>query len=353
MIEALRSAGVDPLLAFCAAILVVVVLTLRSSRRSVELAEYCAEYLRKEQERLLALLHAERRLLREEIEQEWEQHLLEIRRRGERLGRELSLARQQQERFVEELRCARAEHLEAQQRALREREGRERERRARLDTEGRIEQLERKIRRLQEAQRESAASESATRESVALVPAGLPEARTEARTEARVEQRAPSNVRPSPAGDARGGGSPKPPARPAGKSKPARVPPRDKKPGRGVWHPHPDDDTGKGEDMPEKRDRETVGAPVEMYRKHYDKYLENYLGYVELAEELYRTRGDGKVTDGPFGDREREERLRRILDGIKRTTARLDILEQHNPGLVTDARIFHRASVARRHAQLP
>jgi hypothetical protein len=90
-----------------------------------------------------------------------------------------------------------------------------------------------------------------------------------------------------------------------------------------------------------------------MFRKHYDKYLENYLGYVELAEELYRTRSVGKSTDGPFGDREWEERLSRILDGIKRTTARLDILEQHNPELVTDARISHRASVARRHAQLP
>jgi hypothetical protein len=328
----------------------------------VELAEYCAEYLRKEQERLLALLHAERRMLREEIEQEWEQHLLEIRRRGERLGRELSLARQEQERFVEELRRERAEHLEAQQRirhenakylevkqrALREREGRERERRARLDTEERIEQLEREIRRLQEAQRESAA-----RESAALVTAESPEARAEARTEARVEQREPSKVRPSPAREARAGGSPKPPASPAGATKPVRVPPRDKKPGRGVWHPHPDDDTGKGKDMPEKRDRKTIGAPVEMFRKHYDKYLENYLGYVELAEELYRTRGDGKSTDGPFGEREWEERLRRILDGIERTTARLDILEQHNPELVTDARISHRASVARRHAQLP
>ncbi len=344
MIEALHSAGVDPLLAFCAqaAIFAIVVLTLHSSRRSVELAEYCAEYLRKEQERLLALLHAERRMLREEIEQEWEQHLLEIRRRGERLGRELSLARQEQERFVEELRRERAEHLEAKQRALREREGRERERRARLDTEGRIEQLEREIRRLQEAQRESAARESATRESVALVPAES--------SEARVEQRAPSKVRPSPA---RGDMPPKPPTSPAEATKPVRFPPRDKKPGRGVWHPHPDDDTGKGEVMPEKRDRETVGAPVEMYRKHYDKYLENYLGYVELAEKLYRTRGGGKDTDGPFGGRECEERLRRILDGIKRTTARLDILEQHNPELVTDARISHRASVARRHAQLP
>ena len=29
------------------------------------------------------------------------------------------------------------------------------------------------------------------------------------------------------------------------------------------------------------------------------------------------------------------------------------LIQQHNPELVTDARIFHRASVARRHAQLP
>jgi hypothetical protein len=90
-----------------------------------------------------------------------------------------------------------------------------------------------------------------------------------------------------------------------------------------------------------------------MYRKHYDKYLENYRGYVELVEELYRMRNDGEVADGSLGAREWGERLRRVQDGIKRTTARLDILEQHNPGLVTDARISHRASVARRHAQLP
>jgi hypothetical protein len=25
-----------------------------------------------------------------------------------------------------------------------------------------------------------------------------------------------------------------------------------------------------------------------MFRKHYDKYLENYQGYVELAERLYK-----------------------------------------------------------------
>jgi len=346
MTEASLSAGVGPLLLVVGlATLIIAALTLRNVRSSVGLPEYRAENLRTEQPRLLALLREERQTLKEEIEQEWERHLLEARRQDEQSSRELLLLRREQERLAEELR--------------RESERRERERRARLETEGRIEQLEREIRRLQEAQRENAARESAarenatrqsaTRQSVALIPAGLPEARTEA----RAEPREPSKVIPSSAREARGGVSPKPPARSAEASKPARVPPRDKKPGRGLWHPHPDDDTGKGEDMPEKRDRETVGAPVEMYRKHYDKYMENYLGYVELAEELYRTRGDGKATDGPFGDHEWEERLRRILDGIKRTTARLDILEQHNPKLVTDARISHRASVARRQAQLP
>jgi len=396
-----RSAGVGPLLAVGAATLIMAALTLRNARRTMELAEYHAEYLRKEQSRLLALLREERLTLQEQMEREREQHLLEVRLQEERSSQELSLSLREQEKLAEEARQERERHLielrrlyelskrelstsqreqerlaekvrrerqqhreaqqlarqesakhrEAQQRAQREREGRERERSARLETEGRIEQLEREIRRLQEAQRESAARESST-----LIPAGPPEARVEARTEARVEPREPSKVRPSPAREvreARGGGTPEPPAIPAEASKPVRVPPRDKKPGRGVWHPHPDDDIGKGEDMPEKRDRQTVGAPVEMYRKHYDKYLENYRGYVELAEELYRTRGDGGVADGPFGEREWDERLRRILNGIERTTARLDILEQHNPELVTDARISHRASVARRQAQLP
>ncbi len=347
MIEALRSAGVDPLLAFCVAILVIVVLTLRSSRRSVELAEYCAEYLRKEQERLHALLHAERRMLREEIEQEWEQHLLEIRRRGERLGRELSLARQEQKRLVEELRRERAEHLEAQQRirrenaqylevkkrALREREGRERERRARLDTEERIEQLEREIQKLHAARREGSP----------LVPAWLSAYRAEARERSERES--------LPAREARRTGEVSPPTGPTDAAPElARVPPRDKRSGRGVWYPHPDDNAGGGS-APAPRTR-SGGAPVEMYRKHYDKYLENYRGYVELVEELYRMRNDGEVADGSLGAREWRERLRRVQDGIKRTTARLDILEQHNPGLVTDARISHRASVARRHAQL-
>lgn len=361
-----RSAGVGPLLAVGAATVIMAALTMRNARRAVELAEYRAEYLRREQARLVALLREERRMLQEEMEREREQHQLEARLQEERSSRELSLSRHEQERLAEEIRHEREQHLvelrrheerskreqdrlaeklrrereqhqEAQQRARHEREGRERERSARLETEARIEHLEREIRRLQEAQRES----------VALVPAGQPEARLEAPT----EPRKPAKARPAPPRDARASVAPKRPESPAGAApKPARVPPRGRKPGRGVWHPHPDD--GKGEDVLEKRDRQPVGAPVEMYRKHYDKYLENYRGYVELAEELYRMRGEGKVADGSLGEREWEERLRRILDGIERTTARLDILEQHNPELVTDARISHRASVARMHARL-
>jgi hypothetical protein len=55
---------------------------------------------------------------------------------------------------------------------------------------------------------------------------------------------------------------------------------------------------------------------------------------------------------GSLAKREWEERLRRVNDGIERTTARLDILEQYNPELVTDGRISHRAEIARRHNQL-
>ena len=347
MIEALRSAGVDPLLLFGAAILIVAALTLRNSRRSARLAGYCAEYLRKEQERLLALLHVERRMLREEIEQEWEQHLLELRRRGERLGRELSLARQEQERLVRELRRERAKHLEARQesakyveakhRAQREREGRERERRARVETEGTIEHLQREIQKLWEVHRRGVPP---------LVPAGLPEKRVEEYPEPSVQE-PPQSARRSP----RAAGETPPPGPTRAVPKPTwATAPWDKKLGRAVWHPHPDDGGGGGGSVPAGRAH--CGDPVEMYRKHYDKYLENYHGYVELAEELYRARKNGAVADGPVGEREWEERLRRVRDGIDRTTARLDILEQHNPELVTDARISHRAGVARRHAQL-
>jgi hypothetical protein len=89
-----------------------------------------------------------------------------------------------------------------------------------------------------------------------------------------------------------------------------------------------------------------------MFRKYYDKYLENYQGYVELAEGLYQKRDNDGITPGSFEEREWEERLRRVNDGIERTTVRLDILEEHNPELATDERISQRASVVRRHLEL-
>ena len=113
--------------------------------------------------------------------------------------------------------------------------------------------------------------------------------------------------------------------------------------------PHPDDEVESGRKLAgQTRD----GTQVEMFRKYYDRYLENYQGYVELAEGLYRARDNGEVSPGSFGEREWEERMRRASDGIERTAARLDLLEEHNPELATDDRISRRASVARRHAEL-
>ncbi len=113
--------------------------------------------------------------------------------------------------------------------------------------------------------------------------------------------------------------------------------------------PHPDDEGDRGK-LPAVQARS--GAQVEMFRKYYDRYLENYQGYVELAEGLYRARENGKLPPGSVEEREWRERLRRAKDGIARTTSRLDILEEHNPELASDNRISQRASVARRHVEL-
>lgn len=146
------------------------------------------------------------------------------------------------------------------------------------------------------------------------------------------------------------GKTPQPASSPGKKAPaPAKIPPTNKRPRLGVRLPHPDDTADQGR-APAGRARS--GAQVEMFRKHYDRYLENYQGYVELAEGLYQARDNGEVATGPCGKREWEERLRRANDGIERTTVRLDILEEHNPELATDDRISRRASVARRHSEL-
>jgi hypothetical protein len=128
-------------------------------------------------------------------------------------------------------------------------------------------------------------------------------------------------------------------------------PPEDERPRLAVWHPHPDDDVSPGR-APAGQAADPGAAPVEMFRRHYDKYLENYEGYVKLAERIYQMRDNAESAHGPQAEREWEERLRRVNDGIERTTARLDILEEYNPELATDDRISRRASIARHHSQL-
>ncbi len=129
-------------------------------------------------------------------------------------------------------------------------------------------------------------------------------------------------------------------------SRPAKPPPDDESPPRAVWHPHPDDDVSPA------RAGEPGDAAVEMFRRHYDKYLENYEGYVKLAARLYRMRDDAEVPPSSVAEREWDDRLRRVTDGIQRTTARLDILEEYNPELATDDRISRRAAIARSQREL-
>ena len=133
--------------------------------------------------------------------------------------------------------------------------------------------------------------------------------------------------------------------------KPADRSPGDAKPRLGVRHPHPDDAIA-GPTPPSEQTRARRAAPVDVFRKHYDKYLENYRGYVELAEHLGRMRDEGGMQPGSFEEHHWQERLRRVNDGIERTIARLDILEGQNPDLAADDRVSRRAIVARRHSEL-
>jgi len=127
---------------------------------------------------------------------------------------------------------------------------------------------------------------------------------------------------------------------------PAKTPPGSEGARGAVWHPHPDDDVSPA------RPYAPGDAAVEMFRRHYDKYLENYEGYVKLAARLQQMRDDARVVYGSQAEREWEGRLRRVTDGIQRTTARLDILESYNPELATDDRISRRAGIARSHREL-
>ena len=220
------------------------------------------------------------------------------------------------------------EEQEQRPEARQERE-REQEHRARRDAERKIDQLKRELLGLPEVQQASSSS--------------LPEGSSEDMPRARER----SQANPWPTQKVPRGGT----SRAETSSKPAGGSPEDKRQRLAVWHPHPDDDVSPG--------RSTTGharvqsdAPLKMFHRYYDRYLDNYQGYVKLAERLYLLRDNGEVPPGSAAEREWEAKLRRANDGIERTTARLDLLEEYNPELATDARISRRASVARSHSEL-
>jgi hypothetical protein len=301
MTEALLFVGIGSLLLLCIAAIGVAALAYQNARRYVELAEERLEHLREGQAHLLMFLLEERQSLKEELEQEREQHR-ETRRSTQRLP---LLQVQSSRRAAEEFEHEEEEPLEARQ----EREGRDLH--TRRGVERRIGQLERELRVLQKVHQHREAGQESTPPTSERSFAGVP------------ETRGLSGEKGTP------------------------TPEEDKRPRLAVWHPHPDDDVSPGSAA-----RAPSDAPVEMFRRHYDKYLENYEGYVKLAQRICRMRDDAEVPPGSLAEREWEERLRRVNDGIERTTARLDILEQYNPELVTDDRISHRASIARSHSQL-
>lgn len=130
--------------------------------------------------------------------------------------------------------------------------------------------------------------------------------------------------------------------------RPAEAPQDQEPPRRAVVRPHPDDDV-----RPSAASAGRAGvSPTRMFRVFYDRYLDNYEGYVKLAERLHTMRTDDEKVTGSGAERDWQERLRRVNDGIERTTARLDILEHSNPELASDDRVSRRAAIARGHARL-
>jgi hypothetical protein len=289
MTEALLLLSAGSLLTICVATLIIATLALRHARRYVELAEERMEYLREEQARLLVLLREERNRSQAEPEQEWEQR------------------------------------PEAQQ----EHERREQEHRTRRDAERKIDQVKRELLGLPEERQKSSPP--------------FPERSSDdiARARGRLIEKAWPTQKVPRAGTSRAETS----------SQPARGSSEDKKQPLAVWHPHPDDDVSPGS-ASTGAPRAQSDAPLKMFHRYYDRYLDNYEGYVKLAERLYLMREKGEVPPGSAAEQEWEEKLRRANDGIERTTARLDLLEEYNPELATDDRVSRRASVAQSHSQL-
>jgi hypothetical protein len=337
MIKALRFVGAGSLVSFGAATLTAAALALKNTRRYVEVAEERMEYLREEQAGILKFLREEHRALKEESKREREQRL-ELQQNVGRLKREFELLKQAQARLAEKFERERARRLEYQQQQSRlEREEQERER-ERLEAERKIERLKWELQNLRETQQARETQREPPLSVPVTTPEDLPETPEPPGEKPVPVQRVPETVvTPQTASSS---GTPAAPTKASSESKRPRL---------GVRMPHPDDEADRGKE-PAMQPRS--GAQVEMFRKYYDRYLENYQGYVELAEGLYQARENGEVPSGSVEERDWREKLRRAKDGIARTTSRLDILEEHNPELASDNRISRRAVVARRHAEL-
>jgi len=343
MAKAWRFLGAGSLLSFGAATLTAAALALKNARRYVEVAEERMEHLREEQAGILSFLREEHRVSKEESKREREQRL-ELQQNVGRLKREFEQLRQEHGRLAEKFERERARRLEYQQQQARlEHEEQERER-ERLEAERKIDRLKRELQELRETQQ----ARETQREDSSPVPAvrleALPESREPPREKPVPVQRVSETGKTPRSASSSGTTTPAVPA-----VAPAKAPPKSERPRLGVRMPHPDDVADQGK-APARQPRSDVR--VEMFRKYYDRYLENYQGYVELAEGLYQARENGEAPTGSVEEREWREKLRRAKDGIARTTSRLDILEEHNPELASDKRISQRAGVARRHTEL-
>ena len=344
MTEAFLLVGVGSLLTVGGAGIGIGVLALQDARRSIKRFEERMGYFREEQTRLLEFLREEHRGLKKELE--WERDLrLEAQQEVERLNREHLLLPQDQGQLAETLDLERAKRLEAERQARQERERQEKEHRARREAERRSDHSERELQELRKAQRDREAQREGSPLAGKAMLESLPGSRGFSTEKPRLTQVHSQEARES-------GRTPRPAGFPEmGAPEPVQDPRKDKRLRRAVWMPHPDD-SAELVKAPVGQTRVRSDAPTEMFRKHYDKYLENYQGYLELAEGLYRIRDNGEAPSGSMSGREWEERFRRVSDGIERTTARLDILEGHNPELVTDARVSHRARLAKKYSEL-
>jgi hypothetical protein len=366
--EPLLLLGTGSLLVIGAATLAIAALALWNARRSVELVEGRMERFRVDQSGLLAALREELRSLKEEWIREQEEQP-GSQRQIEHLSQECLQLRQEKAQLAEELERERVKRQEAQQRVRQEREGRELESRARREAERRIDRYNRDLKEISQGIPQGIAQEE-NREARRQTPLPVLEGASDGKdlsaasylTEKlllaqRASQRSSSHEAEKP---------PRPVTPPKKKKKTASEPregwPQEERPRLARWIPHPDDGGGAskewasaGQERSQQRGQSDPQSddPVEMFRRHYDKYLESYEGYLELIEMLHRMReGDKTKQPGSFQEHEWENRLRRANEGIKRTSIRLDALEEYHPELATDDRVSRRADLARRHSEL-